>query len=70
MELTLSLPSRNEAELQTLPRAPLCGSDRGESVNGAKLHCAGKCNGAEQVIDIEEAISMGPGSQQHRRVRR
>lgn len=33
----------------------------GISVNGANLNCSGKCDDSEQVLDIEEAISMAPG---------
>jgi subtilase family serine protease len=36
----------------------------GESVNGAKLRCTGKCDDSEQVLDIEEAASMAPGLSQ------
>ena len=38
-------------------RVPLVG----ESVNGASLDCTGSCDDSEQVLDIEEAISMAPG---------
>ena len=33
----------------------------GVSLNGANLNCKGKCDDAEQSLDIEEAISMAPG---------
>ncbi len=33
----------------------------GVSLNGANLRCRGKCDDAEQALDIEEAISMAPG---------
>ncbi|MFX8554398.1 hypothetical protein ABTM01_19865, partial [Acinetobacter baumannii] len=33
----------------------------GVSVNGASLDCSGSCDDSEQVLDIEEAISMAPG---------
>jgi subtilase family serine protease len=36
----------------------------GEAVNGAKLGCNGKCDDSEQVLDIEETISMAPGLDQ------
>jgi subtilase family serine protease len=36
----------------------------GVSVNGAHLDCTGKCDDSEQVLDIEEAISMAPGLKQ------
>jgi subtilase family serine protease len=36
----------------------------GESVNGASLDCTGSCDDSEQVLDIEEAISMAPGLKQ------
>jgi subtilase family serine protease len=32
----------------------------GESVNGADLKCTGKCDDSEQVLDMEEALSMAP----------
>jgi kumamolisin len=32
----------------------------GVSLNGASLGCKGKCDDSEQVLDIEEAISMAP----------
>jgi subtilase family serine protease len=36
----------------------------GESVGGADLDCSGTCDDAEQVLDIQEAISMAPGLKQ------
>jgi kumamolisin len=36
----------------------------GVSVNGANLECKGKCDDAEQALDIEQAISMAPGLRQ------
>jgi len=36
----------------------------GVSLNGANLRCKGKCDDAEQALDIEEAISMAPGLSQ------
>jgi subtilase family serine protease len=36
----------------------------GESLNGARLGCSGKCDDAEQDLDIEEALSLAPGLQQ------
>jgi len=33
----------------------------GISTDGSSLRCAGKCDDSEQVLDIEEAISMAPG---------
>lgn len=36
----------------------------GVSLNGAKLTCSGKCNDAEQVLDMEESLSMAPGLSQ------
>jgi kumamolisin len=33
----------------------------GVSVNGASLSCTGSCDDSEQVLDMEEAISMAPG---------
>jgi subtilase family serine protease len=36
----------------------------GISVNGANLNCTGKCDDSEQVLDIEETISMAPGLKQ------
>ncbi len=33
----------------------------GISLNGARLQCTGNCDDSEQVLDIEEAISMAPG---------
>jgi subtilase family serine protease len=32
----------------------------GVSLNGARLNCKGSCDDAEQVLDMEEAISMAP----------
>jgi subtilase family serine protease len=32
----------------------------GVALNGANLNCTGNCDDAEQVLDIEEAISMAP----------
>jgi subtilase family serine protease len=32
----------------------------GVSLDGANLNCTGKCDDSEQVLDIEEAISMAP----------
>jgi kumamolisin len=34
------------------------------SLNGAKPTCSGKCNDAEQVLDMEESLSMAPGLSQ------
>lgn len=36
----------------------------GVSLNGASLRCTGKCNDAEQALDIEEALSLAPGLEQ------
>jgi subtilase family serine protease len=36
----------------------------GESVNGARLGCSGKCDDSEQDLDIEEALSLAPGLRQ------
>jgi xanthomonalisin len=36
----------------------------GEALNGANLNCSGKCDDSEQVLDIEETISMSPGLQE------
>ncbi len=36
----------------------------GESVNSASLNCTGSCDDSEQVLDIEQAISMAPGLEQ------
>jgi subtilase family serine protease len=36
----------------------------GVSVNGANLNCGGKCDDSEQVLDMEEALSMAPGLKQ------
>jgi subtilase family serine protease len=33
----------------------------GVSTDGSSLRCAGRCDDTEQVLDIEEAISMAPG---------
>ncbi len=33
----------------------------GVSVNGQKLVCSGTCDDSEQVLDMEEAVSMAPG---------
>lgn len=38
----------------------------GISTDGSSLTCTGKCNDTEQVLDIEEAISMAPGLSQVR----
>ena len=40
---------------------PLNVSVVGVSVNGASLTCTGKCDDSEQVLDIEQSISMAPG---------
>ena len=37
---------------------------KGVSVDGALLRCQNKCDDSEQVLDIEEAISMAPGLDQ------
>jgi len=36
----------------------------GVSVGGANLECRNKCDDSEQVLDIEEAVSMAPGLKQ------
>jgi subtilase family serine protease len=36
----------------------------GVSLNGATLNCTGKCDDAEQVLDMEESISMAPALRQ------
>jgi len=36
----------------------------GVSLNGAKLGCRGRCDDSEQVLDMQEAISMAPGLKQ------
>jgi kumamolisin len=36
----------------------------GVSLNGANLNCRGKCDDSEQVLDMQEAISMAPGLKQ------
>lgn len=36
------------------------------STDGSSLNCTGRCNDNEQVLDIEEAISMAPGMSQVR----
>jgi subtilase family serine protease len=36
----------------------------GVSLNGARLECRGTCDDSEQVLDMEEAISMAPGLKQ------
>jgi subtilase family serine protease len=33
----------------------------GVSLNGARLNCRGGCDDSEQVLDMQEAISMAPG---------
>ena len=38
----------------------------GISTDGSSLNCTGSCNDTEQVLDIEEAISMAPGLSQVR----
>jgi len=35
----------------------------GVSTDGSSLSCSGRCDDTEQVLDIEEAISMAPGIQ-------
>ena len=39
---------------------------RGVSTDGSSLSCTGRCDDAEQVLDIEAAISMAPGMSQVR----
>jgi kumamolisin len=36
----------------------------GVSLNGSNLNCRGKCDDSEQVLDMQEAISMAPGLRQ------
>ena len=36
----------------------------GVSTDGSSLSCTGRCDDTEQVLDIEEAISMAPGMNQ------
>ena len=36
----------------------------GVSLNGARLRCANKCNDSEQLLDMEEALSLAPGLKQ------
>jgi subtilase family serine protease len=36
----------------------------GVSLNGARLRCAHKCDDSEQVLDMEEALSLAPGMKQ------
>lgn len=36
----------------------------GESLNGANLRCAGKCDDSEQALDMEEALSLAPDLKQ------
>jgi subtilase family serine protease len=36
----------------------------GEALNGANLNCRGNCDDSEQVLDMQEAISMAPGLKQ------
>jgi subtilase family serine protease len=36
----------------------------GVALDGANLNCRGKCDDSEQVLDMEEAISMAPGLSQ------
>jgi subtilase family serine protease len=38
----------------------------GVSTDGSSLNCTGSCDDTEQVLDIEEAISMAPGMSQVR----
>jgi subtilase family serine protease len=38
----------------------------GVSTDGSSLSCTGRCDDTEQVLDIEEAISMAPGMSQVR----
>ncbi|MGC8493778.1 MAG: S53 family peptidase [Syntrophobacteraceae bacterium] len=39
---------------------------RGVALNGSSLNCTGSCDDTEQVLDIEQAISMAPGLSQVR----
>jgi len=45
---------------QQSPSVPLIGV----SLNNASLSCTGSCDDSEQVLDIEEAVSMAPGLQE------
>ena len=47
-------------------RQPLKVPVTGVSTDGSSLVCTGRCNDNEQVLDIEEAISMAPGMSQLR----
>lgn len=38
----------------------------GVALNGSSLNCTGRCDDTEQVLDIEQAISMAPGLSQVR----
>jgi subtilase family serine protease len=38
----------------------------GVSTDGSSLNCTGRCDDSEQVLDIEQAISMAPGMHQVR----
>jgi kumamolisin len=40
---------------------PLNVTVKGVSTDGSSLSCTGRCDDTEQVLDIEEAISMAPG---------
>ncbi len=42
-------------------RQPLNVAVKGVSTDGSSLSCSGGCDDTEQVLDIEEAISMAPG---------
>ena len=45
---------------------PLSVAIVGVSTDGSSLSCTGRCDDTEQVLDIEEAISMAPGMSQVR----
>jgi kumamolisin len=45
---------------------PLNVTVKGVSTDGSSLSCTGRCDDTEQVLDIEEAISMAPGMAQVR----
>ena len=42
-------------------KQPLNVTVKGVSTDGSSLSCTGSCDDTEQVLDIEEAISMAPG---------